>query len=150
MPKESSWSQCAHPHGEPLPAQISTGNPPTLAGRSGSVSCLFTYSFPLSLDAHKILFVPSKRGVIYFSQSYGNPIIKSHKSSKSYSLWISSTFARSPGFAAWHEAHRLHNIRRISLMLSFSRFWVTWTVVIELDFMVFAPLLPSCCSFFRL
>ena len=63
MPKESSYCQCVHPHGELLPTHTSTGDLPTLASRSGSVSCLVTYSFPLSLGAHKIFFVPSKSGV---------------------------------------------------------------------------------------
>ena len=38
--------QCPCPQGEPLLTHTSTGDPPTLAGRSGSVSCGVTASFP--------------------------------------------------------------------------------------------------------
>ena len=61
-----------HSCGEPLPIHTSsTGNPPTLAGSFGSVSCVCVYggggghSFPLSLDVHKYLFVPCKTGVCF-------------------------------------------------------------------------------------
>ena len=42
------------------PASI--GHPPTLADRSGSVSCLVT-GFHLGFGKHRILFVSSKTGV---------------------------------------------------------------------------------------
>ena len=48
------------PCGEPLLTHTSTGDPPTLAGRFGSVPCGV---IPLGLGVHKILFVPSKTGV---------------------------------------------------------------------------------------
>ena len=80
-----------------------------------------------------------------FPQLCGSSIIKSHWSLDS--LWIPSPFAESRGWEAWHEAPNLHNSDRTSLVL-FSRMWVTHTTDMEFDFIVFVPLLPSCCHFF--
>ena len=49
------------PRGEPLPVHASTGDPPTLAGSFGSVSCGVTAPF-LSFGGCKVLFVLSKIG----------------------------------------------------------------------------------------
>ena len=65
MPKgpfQDYCCQCPSPNGEPLSTHTSTGDPPTLADRSGSVSCLVT-GFHLGFGKHRILFVSSKTGV---------------------------------------------------------------------------------------
>ena len=54
--------QCPCPHGEPQPPPASAGDPPTLAGRSGSVS-MGSLLLPLGPDVHTTLCVPSKSGV---------------------------------------------------------------------------------------
>ena len=65
MPRSTSQNfccQCPCPHGEPQPPPASAGDPPTLAGRSGSVSCGVTSPSPLVL-MHTLLCAPSKSGV---------------------------------------------------------------------------------------
>ena len=57
----SSW-KCPWPHGETQPSPTSAGDPPTLTGRSGSVSCGVTAPSPVS-NVHTTFCVPSKRGV---------------------------------------------------------------------------------------
>ena len=51
---------CSCPHSRPLLTHTSSGDPETLTGRPGSVSCGGHYSFLLGPGAHKILFMPSK------------------------------------------------------------------------------------------
>ena len=102
-------------HSETLPA----GYPPTLAGRSGSVSCRITAPFPLDLCTRFCLCPIA--GSLCFPYSCGGPVIKSHWSSKSDSLGILGPFARSPGWEVWHEAQNLHNNGGTSLVLLFSR-----------------------------
>ena len=92
--------QCPHPNGEPPVPQASTGDPPALAGRSGSVSWRVTAPFPWTPNAHRILFVPSKSGISIPPKSCGSPVIKSHWPSKSDSLGIPSPFVRPPGWEA--------------------------------------------------
>ena len=49
MPRSTSQNvccQCLCPHSEPQPPPTSAGDPPTLAGRSGSVSCRVTAPSP--------------------------------------------------------------------------------------------------------
>ena len=48
--------QCPCPHGEPQPPPASAGDPLTLVGRSGSVSCGGHYSFPW-VPMHTLLCV---------------------------------------------------------------------------------------------
>ena len=55
------FCQCPCPHGEPQPSPASAGDPPTLAGRSGSVSYGVTASSPASQCNH--YFVCAKSGV---------------------------------------------------------------------------------------
>ena len=67
MPKgpfQDYCCQCPSPSGEPLSTHTSTGDPPTLAGRSGSVFCLVT-GFHLGFGKHRILFVSPKTGVLF-------------------------------------------------------------------------------------
>ena len=52
--------QCPCPQGEPLLTHTSTGDPPTLAGRSGSVSCGVTASFPWVLVRTRFCLYPPR------------------------------------------------------------------------------------------
>ena len=134
-----------HPRGESLPTHASTGDPPTLAGSSGSVSCGVTAPF-LSLGACKVLFVPSKTGVC-FSPSCGRLLIKSCWPSRSDSLGMASSFVRSPGWEAWHGVQNLHSSRRTALILLFSSL-CTHLTDLGFDFIMIVLLLLSCWSFF--
>ena len=82
------------PCSEPLPAHASTGDPPTLAARFGSVSCGV---IPLGLGVHP------PRLESLFPQFCGTPIIKSHWLSRSDSLGVPSPFIKSPrlGSLTW-------------------------------------------------
>ena len=65
MPRSTSQNfccQCPCPHGETEPTPASAGDPPTLAGTSGSVSPRVTAPSPCP-DTHTTLCVPSKSGV---------------------------------------------------------------------------------------
>ena len=67
MPRSTSQNfccQCPCPHSETQPPPAFAGDPPTLAGRSGSVSCGVTAPFPGSWCAQ--YFVSSKSGVSVF------------------------------------------------------------------------------------
>ena len=119
MSNESSFCLSIHPHSELLPTHTSSGDPPTLVGRSGSISGHLLLSLE-SWCTQDFVCVLQKWSIC-FSQSCRNLVIKSHKPSKSDSLGISSLFARSPGFEAWHEAQHIHNSGRTTLMLLFSR-----------------------------
>ena len=70
MPRNTSQNFCCPcpcPHSETQPPPASAGDPPTLAGRSGSVS-MGSLLLPLSPDAHTTLCVPCKSGVsVYLS-----------------------------------------------------------------------------------
>ena len=83
-----------------------------------------------------------------FPQSCGSPIIKFHWPSRSDSLRISSPFVRSPGWEAWCWVQNLHNGGRTSLVLLFSRLWVSHLVGMGFDFIMIVPLLPSPSGFF--
>ena len=66
MPRGASQNfccQCPCPCGEPQTPPASAGDPPTLAGRSGSVSYGVTAPSPLGPGVHTTLCVPSKSGV---------------------------------------------------------------------------------------
>ena len=65
MPRNTSQNFCCPcpcPHSETEPPPTSAGEPPTLAGRSGSVS-MGSLLLPLGPDAHTTFCVPSKSGV---------------------------------------------------------------------------------------
>ena len=85
-----------HPCGEPLLTCASTGDPPALAGRSGSVSVVFLFPSPGSWYIEYC--VCALQGwSLCFPQSSGSPVSKSHWSSRSDFLGIPSPFVRSPG-----------------------------------------------------
>ena len=100
MPRSTSQNfccQCPCPHGEPQPPPASTGDPPTLAGRSGSVSPGVTAPYPGSQFTH-YLVCTLQEWSLYFPQSCQSPAVKSHWPSKSDSLGILPPVARPPGW----------------------------------------------------
>ena len=139
-------------HGEALLTHTSTGHPPTLAG--SLVQPLWGYcSFPLSLGARKVLFVPPKTSFCLplASHSCGNLVIKSRWPSRWDSLGIPSPFVRFPGWEAWRGFPNLPNSGGrggASLSLLFSRLWVIHPAGTGFDFMMIVTLLISHCSFF--
>ena len=84
--------------GRTLLAHTSAGDPQALTGGSGSVSSGGHCSFLLSPGVHKILFVPFKG--LCSLQSYGRSIIKPYWPSKSDSLGIPSSLAKTAGWGA--------------------------------------------------
>ena len=122
---------------ESLSPQRGTADPPTLAGRSGSVSCGGHCSYPLGLDVHKILCVLFNSGVSVPVPSKSS--VKSWQLWKSDSLGTLSPSAKSPGREVWHGAQNLHNTGRASLVLLCSSLWVTHPEVIGFDFIVTLP-----------
>ena len=89
---------CSSPCGEPLLTHVSTGNPPTLIGCFGSISCEVTAPFLWVLVHAR--FCALQDWSPCFPQSCGRPIIKSHRPSRSNSLGIPSPFVGSPGYEA--------------------------------------------------
>ena len=85
---------------------------------------------------------------LWYPQSCGSPIIKSHWTSRSDSLGIPSSFDGFPVWEAWSGVQNLHNSGETSLVLLFSSLWVTHLVRMGFDFIMIALLLPSHCSFF--
>ena len=99
-------------------------------------------SFPLSLAARKVSFVPSKTGVSVFSSPVEILVIKSRWLSKSDSLGIPSPFVGSPGLETWPSQPW-----RTSLVLLFSNLLATHPAGMGFHFIVIVPLLSSCCGF---
>ena len=63
MPRSTSQNfccQCPCPHSEPQPSPTSAGDPPTLVGRSGSVSYGVTSPFPWVLMHTLLCVCPSR------------------------------------------------------------------------------------------
>ena len=83
--------QCPWPHCRPPLTHISAGDSWTLTGKSGSVSCGITVPFSWVLVHTKFCLCPPR----VFPQCCGSSVIKSHQPSKSNSLMVLSTFARS-------------------------------------------------------
>ena len=86
------------------------------------------FSFPLSIDAHKIVFLLQDWSLC-FPQSCGSPIIKSWWSSRSDSLGLPRPFFGSPSWENWHGVQNLNNSGRTSLILLFSCLWIIHPVV---------------------
>ena len=71
-------------------------------------------------------------------QSCGSPVIKS---------WGLLVLLLDPQAGKPNDtSQNLHNSGRTSLLLSFSRLWVTHPASMGFDFLMIAPLLPSCGS----
>ena len=86
--------------------------------------------------------------ILCFPQSCGNLVIKSHWSSRSFSLKTPRSFIRSPDWETWWGVPNLHSSGRTSLVLLSSSLWVTHLAGMGFDFVVIVLLLPSCCSCF--
>ena len=78
-----------------------------------------------------------------FPLSCESPASKFHWTPKSGSLGSPSPFARSPGWEAWYKAQNLHKSGRTSLILLFSRLWITHPEGMGFDFIIFVPFLIS-------
>ena len=104
-------------------------------------------SFPLGLGALKILFMPSK-GEVCFPQSWVSLTVNSYQPIKSNLLGTPSPFVGSPGWEEWCGSQNLHNSGRTFLVSLFSSLWVTPPAGIGFYFIMIAPLLLSCYSFF--
>ena len=145
------------PCGEPLSTHASRGDPPTLAGSFGSVSCGVTAPWSCWVTVSCEVTAPWQFLVcasalqdwcLFFPQSCGSPVVKSHPPSRSDSLGIRSPFVGTPGRKAWYGVQNLHDSGRTSLVLLFFSLWVTHPAGMVFDFIVITPLLPSHCSFF--
>lgn len=129
------------------------GDPPTLAGRSGSI-LLLSHCSAFLRSWFMQDFVSSHTLQVWsfcFPQSCGNLVIKSCRNSNSDSLRNSlHPFARSPGWernAEW--AQNLHKSGRISLVLLFSVYGFAHLAAVGLIFIMIVPFLPkSHCNFF--
>ena len=132
--------------GEPLVLHASDGDPPTLAGRFGSVSCGVTAPFSWVLvHARFCLWLP-------IVQSLFLPVLWKSCSQIPLAFKVrlhddSSPFAGSGSWEALHGAQNLHSSVRTYLVLLFSSLWDTHAVGMWFDFIVIALLPPSCCHF---
>ena len=128
------YCQSPCPHREPLSTHAPARDPPTLAGRSGSVFCGVTAPLPWVLVFVRAL----QEWSLGFPQTCANPAIKSHWPSKSDSPRIPCPSAGSPGWEAWCGAQDLPSSGRTSLVLLFSSLWVAHPVGMGFDFIVMA------------
>ena len=110
------------------------GDPPTLAGRSGSVSYGVTALSPGSRCTHYFVCALQEWSLC-LPQACQSPAIKSHWPSKSNSLGLPTSLARPPGWEGWRGAQILYSSGWTSVVYLFS------------SFIVIAPLLPSHCGF---
>lgn len=123
-----------------------TLDPPVLADSYSSASCGFTAPFPWVLVCTRFCLCLLESGIhlpTVLWKSCGSNSTRTLKNQPIY-LGLPSPFARSLGWEVWHESQNLNNNGKTSLLLLFSRLWVT-----HLTGMVFdLTLLPSHCSFF--
>ena len=151
MPKGTfpdSCCQLPRSCGEPLPT-ASTGDPPTLAGSFGSVSCGVTAPFLWVLVHARLCLCPPRLKSLFPSvlQKSCDQIPVAFKT-RFPRPKDSQSFVGSQDWEAWRGVQNLHNSGRTSLVLLFSSLWVTHLVGMGFDFIVIMPLLPSQCSFF--
>ena len=135
------------PCGEPLPTHTSTEDPPTPADSLGSVFCGVTAPFLWDLVCTRFVCALHDWSLC-LPKSCGSPVIKSWWPSRSDFLGIPSPFVGSSVREAWCGVQNLHNSGRTSLALFFSSLWVIQAESMGFDFIMTAPLLPSCCNFF--
>ena len=138
--------QCPRSCGEPLPIHASTGDPPTLAGSFGSVSCVVTAPLLWVLvHARFGLCLPSLES-LFLSVLW-----------KAYNQILLALKARFHGdFQSRCWILRLGNLmwgsepsqQWTSLVLLVSSLWITHLVGMGFDFIVIVPLLPYHCGFF--
>ena len=132
---EDCWCQCPCPCGKPLLTHASTGDPPTLAGRSGLVSCRITPPFPWVL-------VCTRPGYVCALQEWS---LCFHQSCNQIQLTFKvifpgdfSPFDGSSGCEAWRGSQSLHNSGRPSLVLLLSSLWVIYPVGVGFGFIMIA------------
>ena len=132
----SLWWAPADPH--------FTGDAPALAGIFGSVSCGVTAPFLWVLVCRRPCWCAPRL------ESLFPPVLwKSYNqiplSSKPDSMGVPSPFVGSPGWEVWCEVQNLHS-SWITLLLLFSRLFVTHPVGMGFDFVVIVPCLQSHCG----
>ena len=130
-----------------LLTRTSTGGPPTPAGSLGAASCGVTAPLLWVLVHAKFCLCPARLEPLFPSVLW-----------KAYNQVLPALKARFPGDSRslccvpdWESCRGVQNIHssvRISVVVLFSSLWVTHLVGMRFDFIVIAPLLPSCCSFF--
>ena len=142
MPKGTfSNSCCQLPHscGEPLPT-ASTGDPPTLEGSFGSVSCGVTAPFLWVLVHSRLCLCPPRLESLFpwvlwkscdqiplaFKTRFPRPT-------------DSQSFVGSWDWEAWRGVQNLHNSGRTSLVLLFSSLWLPTWWIWDFIFIVIAP-----------
>ena len=118
-----------------------------LVGRSGSFSRRVTASFPCILAHSRFCLCPP------IVSSRFHPVLCKSCNQISLDFKVrfledSQSVCHNPGWEAWCEVQNLHNYGRTSLVLLFSRLCVAHPLGMQFDFIMFVPLLPSCCSFF--
>ena len=149
-PFQDCCCQGLHPCGEALPTHTSTGDSPKPAGMSHSVPCGVTAPFPYILVHTRFCLCPPR------VESLFPPVL--------WKSWNQIPLAGKVRFSG--DSQSLCQILRLgslmwgpessqqwgsggtSLVLLFSRLWVTHLVGMGFDFILFAPLQPSCCWFF--
>ena len=111
--------QCPRPCGEPLLTHTSTGDPPTLAGRSGSVSCGGHCSFPRVLLCIRFCLCPPRVESVSPSPVevlQSNPVGLQSLLPWGFPVPLPEPRAGKPDVGA----QNFHNSGRTSLVLSFS------------------------------
>ena len=130
---QDCWCQCCCPCGKPLLTHASTGDPPTLAGRSGSVSCRITTLFPWVLIWTRPGYVCAlQEWSICFRQSCNQIQLTRVIFPGDF-----SPFDGSSGCEAWRGPQNLHNSGRTSLIF-FSSLWVIYLVGVGFGFVMIA------------
>ena len=139
--------QCPYPCGEPLSTHTSAGDPPTLAGRFGSVFCGVTAPFLWVLVYARFCLCTPRL------ESLFSPVL--WKSYNKIPLAFKVRFPGDPQSLCWIP--RLGSLIRCSepsqwwenfFGIMFSSLRVTHPVGMGFDFIMIVPFLPSCCSFF--
>ena len=125
-------------HGESQPPPASAGDPPTWAGRSGSVFYGVTAPSAWVLMCTLPCVCPPR-----FESLFPPVLSKScNQILLAFKVWFSgnsSSCCWTPGWEAWCGARNLHSSGWTSVVWLFSSLWVTHPVVMGFDFIVIAP-----------
>ena len=151
MPRSTSQDCCCQsplPWEKPLMTHACPGDHPTLAVRSGSVSCGITAPSSGSWCKQDFFVCVIQEWSLCFSQSFWIPAIKFLWPAKSDSLGIASLYTGFPSWETWRGAQNLHNKGGTYLVSVFSSFVVTHSESMGFDFIIIEPLLLSGCGFF--